>query len=888
MNPAEVAGKVASVALVAALAVCAPLSATRAGTTGKLSGIVLDAKKQPLMGVNVILVGVPLGALSGADGRYVILNIPAGTYTVKASLIGYASTSIQNLAIPADRTTTQDVTLAESAIELKEVVVSAKKPIVELGLTSNIATISRQEIATLPVQELQDLVQLQAGVVQSSDGAHFRGGRAGEVQYQVDGISVNNPFNNQSSVKLDRSVLEEVQVVSGTFDAEYGQAMSGVVNSVLRRGSDKFTWSGEAYGGDYYYSSSNRPVEYDFHPGSLQNYQLTLSGPTLLPRTVYLLSGRYGLTNSPYWGQKQLVLFDQSVPNDTPEVAAPQTEPVGYNQEWQGLGKLSFRLRPGMDLSYSAVLNWLETRHDGSNEWNFRYDLNGLPIQRTYSAVHGFEWTQTLDPKTFYRFSVRQNYFDYQDMVYDDANDPRYDENGPKSPTNPNILNGATLYGVTENRFVQNTNALVFAGSISRQFRSHAVKGGFDWEPTHLLFGHPGWLQWDGVAHRYLRYFNAPQLGFPAPSEYRPVIGSAYLQDELEWNDILLRVGLRFEYFNPKAGVPSDPKNPANDIPGAPDAPLVAATRKLTFAPRIGVSYPVSPKSSLFFAYGHFYQMPQLGQMFDNANYSLAGQIQASSGKDYGTFGNPDVKPERTFQYQMGYKRQIGDWYGLDLTLFYKDVRDLLGSEVVTTYTDAQYKRLNNSDFGNVIGSTLALDQRGPGIVSTSLDYTWQLAKGNSSDPYETAGRVDSGEDPRPRSQYFDWDQRHTLNITVTAFRPGSFNVSGVFRAQSGQPYTPENQPYFREANSGRKPPSFLMDLRSEKSLSRLSPALTAFATVNNLFDSRFFNGAVFNNSGSPYYSATPNVQSAALADPTRYFGPRRIVIGFRWEPRPS
>ena len=881
-------GRIASVAALATLAACALASAARAGTVGKLTGLVLDAKKQPLAGANVILVGVPLGAASGIDGRYTILNIPAGTYSVKVSLIGYNPTTIQNLAIPADRTTTQDVTLAETAIEMKEVVVSAKRPIVELGLTSNVATITRDQITTLPVQELSDIVQLQAGVVESNGDPHFRGGRAGEVQYQVDGISVNNPFDNKSSVRLDRSVLEEVQVISGTFDAEYGQAMSGVVNSVLRRGTEKFTSSGEVYGGDYFYPGGSRPVDYERRPGSLQNYQLTVSGPTPLPRTVYLLSGRYGRTNSPYEGQKRLVVFDRTNP-DTPVVrpAPVETEPIGYTHEWLGLGKLSFRLRPGMDLSYSAVLNGIETRRDGTNEWGFRYDLDGLPTQRTYSAVHGFEWTHTLDPKTFYRVSVRQNYFDYRDMVYDDANDPRYDLDMTPPLTNPNILNGATLWGVTDNRFAQNTNALVFAGSISRQFKSHSLKGGFDWEPTHVTFGHPGWLQWDGNTLHFRRYFDDPALGFPAPAMYKPVIGSAYVQDELEWNDLRLRAGLRFEYFNPKTLVPSDPKNPNNDIPGAPEAPPVPATRKMTLAPRIGVSYPVGPRSSLFFAYGHFYQMPQLSQMFANADYSLAGQIQASSGKDYGTFGNPDVNPERTFQYQMGYKQQLSDFLGLDLTVFYKDIRGLLGSEIITTYTDAQYKRLNNGDFGNVIGSTIVFDQRGPGIVSTSIDYTWQIAKGNSSDPYETAGRVDAGEDPRPRNQYFDWDQRHTLNVSVTLFRPGSFNVSGVFRAQSGQPYTPPSQ-FLIETNSGRKPNSFLMDLRSEKTLGRVSRALTAFATVNNLFDTRFWNGFVFPNSGSPFYSSTGTVDRATLANPTRYFGPRRIVIGLRWEPRSS
>jgi hypothetical protein len=114
-----------------------------------------------------------------------------------------------------------------------------------------------------------------------------------------------------------------------------------------------------------------------------------------------------------------------------------------------------------------------------------------------------------------------------------------------------------------------------------------------------------------------------------------------------------------------------------------------------------------------------------------------------------------------------------------------------------------------------------------------------------------------------------------------------------VFRAASGQPYTPQNpgnsqnSGQIEETNLGRKPASFTMDLRSEKTLRRLSPALTAFATINNLFDNRFWNGVVYQDTGSPYYSTTPDLfpYSAQLADPTRYYGPRRIVIGLRWEP---
>src|SRR6185436_10493124 len=126
---------------------------------------------------------------------------------------------------------------------------SAKRPVVDVNLTSSLASINREEIAKLPVQELQEVVNLQAGVV---DG-HFRGGRIGEVQYQVDGVSVNNAYDNKTTLRLDRSLLQEVQVISGTFDAEYGQAQSGVVNAILKRGSEDFRWNAEVFGGGFFF-----------------------------------------------------------------------------------------------------------------------------------------------------------------------------------------------------------------------------------------------------------------------------------------------------------------------------------------------------------------------------------------------------------------------------------------------------------------------------------------------------------------------------------------------------------------------------------------------------------------------------------------------------------
>src|SRR6185436_12566126 len=184
---------------------------------------------------------------------------------------------------------------------------SAKRPVVDVNLTSSLASINREEIAKLPVQELQEVVNLQAGVV---DG-HFRGGRLGEVQYQVDGVSVNNAYDNKNSLRLDRSLLEEVQVISGTFDAEYGQAQSGVVNAVLRRGSDKFTWNGETYFGSFLYPGDEEGralPDFEFRPTGIQSFQGSISGPTPFKSTTYLANVRYGDFNDYVYGERRFAI----------------------------------------------------------------------------------------------------------------------------------------------------------------------------------------------------------------------------------------------------------------------------------------------------------------------------------------------------------------------------------------------------------------------------------------------------------------------------------------------------------------------------------------------------------------------------------------------------
>jgi outer membrane receptor protein involved in Fe transport len=882
----------------------------RAGTTGRISGKVIDPDKQVLGGANVAIPAARTGAVSEADGAFVILNVPAGTYDVRVSLIGYQTVLVQNVVVSADNTTPLEVTLKATPLPMQEVVVSAERPVVDVNQTSQIAAVSRKELATLPVQELQDVVNLQAGVVEG----HFRGGRLGEVQYQVDGVTVNNPYDNKSSLRLDRSLLEEVQVISGTFDAEYGQAMSGVVNAVLRSGGEKFQWDAETFAGGYYFNDGERLkfdpisggffkdferrlVPFELRPADLQNYQLTMSGPAGLPGTRFLVTGRYYHFDDWVQGTRLFVPTDTS--DFEKKIFRPtgdrESVPLAFSREWSGVVKLTNHSLKNMDLGYQAILNAI---HGRRSNYAFRFNPDGLKQQRTVSIVHGVDFTRTLGKSSFLNLNLRQNYFRYRDMVYgagfrlfggDDPNrglnDQRYDAAG-KPQGDPDFLFGAYMQGVDLDRFTQTTNALVAKGTYESQVnRLHHVKLGAEYQFTLLQFGHPGHLVFTTVPgqekQQLVRHVNEPP-DYQAVSEYRPVVAAGFAQDEVEWNNLRLRGGLRFDFFDARAFLPGDLANPANSIAGQPTPPARATRNKLSFAPRLGVSYPVTRDAALFFAYGHFYQMPALGTMFDNADYDILATLQ-SGGIDYGVLGNPDVRPERSVQYQFGYKQAVTDWLGVDVSMFYKDIRDLLGVEFVSTYNGAEYARLTNVDFGNVIGFTLALDQRQLGWVSTAMDYTWQLAQGNSSDPRETATRASAGEDPRPRVAPLNWDQRHTFNLTVNVAWPRAFSSSAVLRAAAGQPYTPALTAGFAggiETNSGRKPSAVVLDLRGERPWKFSGLDTRLFARVFNVFDSRFFNGFVFDSSGSPYFSRYAAADRVTLNDPTRFYPPRRIEIG--------
>jgi len=188
------------------------------GSTGKIAGKVVDAKtKEPLIGVNVIIDGTKVGASTDIEGNYNILNVAPGVFTLRASAIGYRSVTVTQIKVSVDLTTRIDFTLSDETIQLnQEVIIVAQRPIVQKDLTSTSSKVSADQIKAFPVEDVAGLVNLQAGVVEG----HFRGGRSGEVLYLIDGIPVSDSYSGGAGVSAENQSIQELEVISGTFNAE--------------------------------------------------------------------------------------------------------------------------------------------------------------------------------------------------------------------------------------------------------------------------------------------------------------------------------------------------------------------------------------------------------------------------------------------------------------------------------------------------------------------------------------------------------------------------------------------------------------------------------------------------------------------------------------------
>ncbi len=858
--------------------------------TGKISGRVTDAATgEGLPGANVLVVGTERGASTDIDGYYAILNIRPDTYALRVSLIGYSTKVVEGARVFIDRTTELDVEMGEEALEGEEVVVRAERPLVQRDLTSPSASVSAEELEALPVQSFQDVVNLQAGVVEG----HFRGGRTGEVAYLVDGIPVNDVYDQSFAFQVENEAIQEVEVISGTFNAEYGQAQSGVVNIVTKDGDgEDYRVSGSAYGGDYGTSRTDlfeRPSA--FSPWGNTEANGSFSGPVpgLGRRLTFFASGRLVRNDGYLFGRRVVQPVYAETSERVPVVVGERTVYVpalgdsslaalNWSEQATGQLKLTSQILGGR-----LALNGLAQQDRGQNyDHLFRFNPDGqttvygdsYSVLGTFSRL--FSTTTFLDLKGAYFANAVDEY------LYRDPLDPRYPRDAALRELRPNF--SFYLGGARNTHFARETRTAVGRADLTSQLtRRHLVKGGVEFKQHDLALS-----SFDVLNNASTAFLPAiPPEGTPAHVTYdqRPVEASAYVQDKVELDYLVLNLGLRLDYFDALTEVPSDFTRPRT-------GERVATGAKVQLSPRVGLAYPISERGVVHVAYGHFFQMPPFDFLFTNPDYIY--DPERGLGRP---FGFADLEPQQTVAYELGLQQAFSELVGINLTVYYKDIRNLLGTRIETIapgvgedFQLARYGRYVNRDYGNVRGVTLAVERRPAAGFSLNVDYTFQIARGNASDPRDALLAEQAGAEPVKQQVPLDWDRRHQLNVRAAvgeaARRFGL--VSLVGRLGSGLPYTPtQADERTGVENSARRPGVAQVDLFATRRVrdGGLEPGL--FLRVYNLFDTANVQN-VYTDTGLPtpnlrYYSGAAlglNTRDEFLQRPDFYAAPRLVQFG--------
>jgi outer membrane receptor protein involved in Fe transport len=895
---------------------------TFAGETGKIAGTVKDqATGERLPGINIIIQGTTLGAASDIDGNFIINNIPPGTYTVIVSGVGYQKTTFTNVKVASDFTTNLDVDLATDVIAVETIVVQADAPMVRKDLTSSQSTIDAETIGTLPVESVNQILTLQAGIIEGASGElHIKGGRSSEISYTINGVSVANPYDNTRSVQISPNAIQELSVVSGTFNAEYGNALSGIVNTITKEGQRTYTGSISAYTGDYI--SSRDKIFYnidDVDPVSNYVGEFTFGGPipALGEYITFFASGRYDNNGGYLYGIRQHSPQDQISYKGTDSMLVPATgdgKVVSMNpsEDLNGTLKLTFKPSSAIKINYDVVYNNSEYQFYNHN---LKYNPDANYHRFSYGLLNSLEFRHVLSNTTFYTLKGSYNISDFKRYLYpllgasgnevdytagDDISayhaDPRYlDMNSAQSVANFTFSSGGTL----NEHFYQHTATSNGKFDITSQVtKNHEVKAGAELK-VHVL----DLEDFDVTRENGVVYIPSSNLLTHNVYTKKPYEFSAYVQDKMEFENIILNPGLRYDYFTSDSYYSVDPQNPSpnnpNIISGVDKGSLLKKTSgKHQLSPRIGISFPITDKGIIHFSYGHFFQMPPFSYLYANSGFKW--EVSGTP-----TFGNADLDPERTVTYEIGLQQQLADNLSIDVTAYAKDVRDLLALEEIRLNTTQTYYKYVNKDYANIKGITFSLNKRrGAGeIMGASIDYTFQVAEG--SDTRSDAAFFDyaSGKMTEKVPYNLDWDQHHTLNASVNFGQTSSWDVTFVARLGSGLPYTPqllEEQVALR-TNSARKPSQLRVDLLAEKSFKIMSYNLVVFLKVFNLFDSLIEND-VYDDTGRSGYtleSTRGNTQSADafarqnplikpsseyFVRPDYYLAPREVRMGLSIE----
>ncbi|PIE53205.1 hypothetical protein CSA37_02355 [Candidatus Fermentibacteria bacterium] len=867
-----------------ALLLFVSLAAT-AGTTGKIAGRVTDTDGNPLIGATVMVVGTSYGAMTDPNGEYFIINLQPGTYSLQARMVGMGDQTKEGASVIADMTTRMDFVLDPEAVGETIITVTDQRGMILRDVTVTVSVVSRDEIRTMPVAGIADVVSQQAGAVDDA-GLHMRGGRGGEVAYIVDGVSQVNPNGLVSDQTLPLSAVAETSVISGGFGAEYGNAQSGIINVVTREGGDRYTgslsWSGndfQAMGlasdwgwgypgtfwrGKMYNGEDNRPLmEFGVNkPAAFAEARFcaeaSLGGPEPITQVLLPAMGLDVGADVRFFGTFKFLQYGGG-----PDDAGYSYYFNSGSEQYNGNLKLTIKPNPRTKLSFSGFYrdqerSWYHTRlpnygwrwtrfetpyvdplsGDTISGGSIKYGLPNI-FYENYSI--GFSLTQTLSDASFMEFKLNQYTANNDRRIADPEGGYLGEDFTTEDWLNytPNRVQdsdgfyrlGASRFAWYDSRTSTATARLDVTSQVNQQ---HQLKFGIEGKYYDTYEYRIDTASGGNIYITDLHNF--------------PHAASAYLQDKMEYRGMIVNAGLRFDYFDPNYDeYPADLTDPVNPGTSAGDDDHiknpVSVSAKYHLSPRVGFSHPITERDVLHFTYGHYFQVPDFSNLYDGADFDLSGSFPI--------VGNPDLEPEETISYEVGVKHQFDDLTLMDITGYYKDITGLIDMQKNYFTAVDSYDLYINGDYGNVRGAEFSLMRRPSNFISFNANYTYSIAQGKSSSAMQNYTYAWAGWVIPKRESPLDWDQRHMINANFDFRIPrGEGPVWGGTRwlqglglslqwsYGSGLPYTPSGQGTADpEINGERMPFTMNTDARLNKMWWFGDTSLNAYIWVMNLFD---------------------------------------------------
>ncbi len=748
---------------------------------------------------------------------------------------------------------------------------------------------------------------------------NLRGGRPSEVAYYVDGFSQQDPLTGVSTTNINNNAIKEISVTSGAFSAEYGHVSSGIVNVVTNSGSDVYAgnidvltdnvlsenWDHNFYSGDvggpvpgienaYFFFSGERRFQRDRTPSSATEEMHTVYGAP------------YGL--------------------DTLYADDPQRLPSNSLSGWSYQGKLDYQFNPNFKLQLSgngSVDNWRDYRH----EWALnpdhapRYEDKNLAFNAKvthtlnantfYNLSASYFNTKRLrgDGVVFDDYEAYERSYTWDDGEVDDVVNPEYagydlfwtpseEITVAHDPENPEttivhdttwLPDSVTVDTITIDTtieftlfreetldmpsyyvgyFKRESSYMGFKGDITSQVNEHnTLKMGFDFQ-RHTLRQFQNLDATQGYSTTRVNHFGYDSVGNESDDldwmndAKHPINLGLYMQDRFDWRGVIVNAGLRFDYFDYKAQRIIDSINPFGAATvGQLDPEDVEDSEKFKrFSPRLGISFPVSDKTQMHVNFGKFFQRPDLNRLYCGYDF---WETRVTAGSYY-AFPSPNLKPEKTTQYEVGVTHQLGENVALTMGAYFKDVQDLTQIRTIIEVdpTIRSYSTFANIDFATIKGIDFALSMRRTRNVRAELKYT--LSYGNGTGSYAQSAYIINWSNPTGQPKVtnpLDYDQRHNLT-GLFDLRYGqqqgpkfgdiypleNFNCNFIVYAGSGTPYTPMNT--YDEAtekavrpgpsapiNSESKPWNFSIDVKLEKTFKVQKFSLTPYVMIKNLLD---------------------------------------------------